>query len=214
MTEVSLLTRLGALASAALVATLVQRFARGQNRPHAKLGGRISRPKQLWLGFTVYAWFCLCPLLALEGALHPVLRTLLGVFALSMWIRGIAELVMLYVTRNWRPPYGIAHDLSCIALLVGGLLMERDALAALEAPLDHWGLALVRALLVSLVLETYYAYAFFHLVEGRTTGEDGVWFADEEDPRYRRINRITTAGNVVLYGFLAAFLVALWLIGR
>ncbi|MCK6550068.1 hypothetical protein L6R52_29810 [Myxococcota bacterium] len=202
---VSLVTRAALLASALLVALLVRRFARGQNT-HGKLGGAISRPKQLWLGFTVYTWFCVCPLLALDPAVNGALRGILGVFGASMWIRGIAELVMLYRTKNWRPPYGIGHDVLCVALVLGGLILGRETITTLTSTLDLWTLALVAAILVSLVLEIYYAYTFFHLVEGQTTGEEGVWFAHEEDPRFVRINRITAAGNLVLYTFLMAYL--------
>jgi hypothetical protein len=57
------------------------------------------------------------------------------------------------------------------------------------------------------VVEVLYATLFFQAVEGATTGEDGIWFADEEQARFRRINRITLACNVPLYVALGALLV-------
>jgi hypothetical protein len=186
-----------------LVAITALLFARRQNR-NPKLGGAISRPKQLWLGYAIYVWFFLSPILAFEPLLHGSLRAILGVFAALMWLRGIAEMVMMYGTKTWRPPYGIAHDLICIAV-IGGMALLGFEMTSL---LDRWGAAFVGALLVSLCFETYYAFAFFSAVEGKTTGEEGVWFASEDDPRFIRINRITRIGNLILCSFQAAFLTA------
>ncbi len=43
-------------------------------------------------------------------------------------------------------------------------------------------------------------------VEGHTTGEDGIWFTDEEQACFRRINRITLACNIPLYAGLGGLL--------
>jgi hypothetical protein len=208
MGALSLGARAGLVLAILLVAFLVRRFARGQNH-HGGLGGAISGPKQLWLGFTLFTWFLACPLLALDPSVPGALREVLGTFAALMWVRGVAEMVMLYRTRNWRPPYGIAHDLVCLAVVVAGLLEIDPLLATTPGPLVAWQRAFGWVIAVSLVVETYYAYAFFRLVEGRTTGEDGVWFATEEDPRFVRINRITATLNVPLVGFALAFVAAM-----
>jgi hypothetical protein len=55
-------------------------------------------------------------------------------------------------------------------------------------------------------LEIYYALAFHQAVEGRTTGDDGVWFATAHEARFRRINRVTALANVPLCAFVAALL--------
>ena len=189
------------------VATIAILFARRQNR-NPKLGGAISKAKQLWLAYAIYVWFCLSPILAFEPAIDPSLRRILATFAAWMWIRGIAEMVMMYWTKTWRPPYGIAHDLSSIALIAGLMTADLSAIAALPSQLDRWTIAFLLALIASLSFETYYAYAFFAAVEGKTTGEEGVWFASEDDPRFVRINRVTRVGNTILCAFLAAYLVA------
>lgn len=203
--------RIALLVTAALVAGVVLFFSRRQN-VQGHMGGAISRPKQLWLAWAVYVWFCVCPILAFEASLAPPLRTLLGGFAILMWMRGLAEIVMLYGTKSWRPPYGIAHDCLCFAFLLAGLTLQADQLGALRGGLDRWVFALVLVVTVSICLEIYYAWAFFQAVQGKTTGEEGVWFADEADPRYRRINLITSLANGPLYLFLGAFLVVM--VGR
>lgn len=167
-------------------------FRGKQNRAHA-MGGKISNPKLLWLFFAIWFWLFECAVLAFEPSLPLGYRIILGVHALSMWLRGAVEMVMLYVTRNWRPPIGITHDVLCILTVLGlGL--------ALPLPLDSaWGLfapALVFMLLFSLFVEVLYAALFFQAVEGKTVGDKGIWFASEDEARFRRINRITTGFNV------------------
>lgn len=184
---------------------LALRFARKQNQPKAR-GGRISRPKIAWLFYAVFLWFFVCPLVALDPSVHPALRFTLGIFSVVMWLRGVAELYMLYVSHNWRPPYGVGHDVCCIVLVFGALAHGRVALGEMRGPADLWVLGLVGLVLVSLCVEVAYALLFFHAVEGRTTGEEGVWFADQEQARFQRINRITTALNAPLYAALALFL--------
>jgi hypothetical protein len=198
-TRVLLTVALLACASAAVL------FRRRQNAGGGR-GGRISGPKLAWLLYAVFLWFLVCPLVALDAAIPVEARVVLGAFAVSMWLRGAVELYMLYVTHNWRPPYGVGHDLGCIALVGAGLVSTGERWAgALEAR-DVWALALVGLVLVTLVVEVTYAALFHQAVEGRTTGEDGVWFADEEQERFRRINRLTLTLNVPLYLALALLL--------
>jgi len=181
-------------------------FRRAQNAKGA-LGGRISGPKVAWLFYAVFLWFLVCPLVALDTAVPVEARAVLGAFAAFMWLRGAAELFMLYVTKNWRPPYGVAHDVACIALVLGGLVWGRARWLGPLDTVDVWALALMGLVLVSLFVEVAYAALFFHAVEGRTTGDEGIWFADQEQARFRRINRLTLALNVPLYAGLVALLV-------
>ena len=201
-------TKLSLLAGAVLVLLFGLGFLRQQNSK-AGLGGRISKPKLLWLLYAVYFWFLVCPLLAFEAAVPRPIRFILGGFAAVMWLRGMAEMFMLYVSKNWRPPYGVAHDVFSMVLIVLGLLVYRDHWEALGPGVPQWSFVLLLVLLGSLAVETYYAAAFFRAVEGRTTGDDGLWFADEKDPRFRRINLITTVVNVPFYAFLLISLFAL-----
>jgi hypothetical protein len=182
-------------------------FQRRQNRQGSR-GGRISPPKVAWLFYAVYFWFIVCPAVALDPAVPPAARGVLGLFGASMWIRGVAEMYMLYVSKSWRPPYGIGHDVLCIVLVLGGLAWHHAHWTGSLSGTDLWALALVGLVLISLIIEIVYAALFFHAVKGATTGEEGVWFADEEQARFRRINRLTFTFNVPMYGALAALLAA------
>ena len=202
----SLASRLGLLGSLGACVVAALWFRSKQNRAHA-MGGKISNPKLLWLFFAIWFWLFECAVFAFEPSLPSGYRIIFGVHAASMWLRGVLEMVMLYVTRNWRPPIGIGHDLLCIVTVLFLAL-------ALPLPLDSsWGLfapALVAMLLFSLGVEVLYAALFFQAVEGKTTGEKGIWFASEDEARFRRINRITTAFNVPQLAFqLVLLLVSL-----
>ncbi|HJK95526.1 MAG: hypothetical protein CMN31_14200, partial [Sandaracinus sp.] len=187
------------------VALLGAFFHRRQNARRS-LGGRISPAKAAWLTFAVLFWLGVCPLLALDPALPTRWRWVLGLFAAQFWLRALVELWMLYVSKSWRPPYGIAHDAFSIGVVGGAALLAPGAWTGGLGDLVGLGATLV--LLASLVAETGYAVAFHRLVEGRTTGEDGVWFADGEDPRFSTLNRITAAVNVPLWAGLAALVLA------
>ncbi|WP_224362870.1 hypothetical protein [Hyalangium versicolor] len=199
------LTRAALLLLLSAFAILGVLFQRRQNSQGTR-GGRISPPKVAWLFYAVYLWFIVCPAVALDSAVAPEARMVLGLFGASMWIRGAAEMYMLYVSKNWRPPYGIGHDVLCLVLVLGGLAWHSEHWLGPLSRSEVWALALVGLVLLSLVIEIVYAALFFHAVEGATTGEEGVWFADEEQARFRRINRLTLALNVPLYGALAALL--------
>lgn len=199
------LSRVLILALLAFCALLGFLFWRKQNVQRSR-GGRISPPKLAWLFYAIFLWFLLCPLVALDAAVEPHLRGVLGGFGAFMWARGLAELYMLYVSHNWKPPYGIGHDVLCIAFLLGGLSWYQLHREGPLSRLDMWALSLLALVLVSLIVEVLYATLFFQAVEGHTTGEDGIWFADEEQARFRRINRITLACNIPLYAGLASLL--------
>jgi hypothetical protein len=193
------------LVAAGALAAFGVRFHKRQNS--GALGGAMSRAKAYWLPFAIWFWFVVCPVVAFDDVVAASLRTALGAFGVFMWMRGAAEMVMLYATKNWRPPIGITHDACCIVVVLAILLWNAGAVAAAVAArdVDRWALGLCVAVVVSLVVEMHHAYSFFVAVRGRTTGEEGVWFADDEQERFRQINRNTFRWNVVLTVVVVAF---------
>jgi hypothetical protein len=193
---------LAGLAAAIALGVLVWRR---QNAARA-IGGPISIPKVAWLCYTVFTWGLLCPILALDPHVAPWARLVIGGFAISMWVRGLAEIPMLYVWKNWRPPIGITHDLVTAALVVGLLAWTRASWMPPRSPADGWLLAFAIVLVVALIVEACYAVLFERAVAGATTGDDGVWYASPDDPRFRFINRLTATLNAPLFAFLVLFL--------
>lgn len=108
--------------------------------------------------------------------------------ALSMWIRGIIELYLLFGIKRWKPIYGIIHDLATFF----GLLI----LSIMQKQFEKHELILIISLHISLLLETYYAYFFSKFIGAKTQGEKGIWFANKEDPLFKKILTITTIGNI------------------
>ncbi len=167
----------------------------------------MSRPKAYWLGLVVYLWFCLCPAAALL-LLSPPWALCFGAFAANVWIRGLVELFMLTVTRNWLPRYGILHNLLSLALFAALFTAAavRTPGAASPSPTFLPAALLAASVVASLLMETYHALAFARLVQNRTTGESGVWFADAEQPKFAAINRITRYNNLALSALVGSSL--------
>lgn len=181
------------------------RFRRRQNS--GALGGAISRAKAFWLPFAIWFWFVVCPVVAFDGVVAFPLRVTLGAFGVFMWLRGAAEMVMLYGTKTWRPPLGIGHDVSCIALIAAVLAFFGLDLLSFQRSIDLWTVGLCVTVVVSLLVEIHHAWSFYEAVKGRTTGEDGVWFADDEQERFRQINQNTFRWNVILSAAVGAYVV-------
>jgi len=153
-------------------------------------------------------WGLLCPILTFEPRIHRSFRVIVGVFAALMWARAAAELPMLYVWQNWRPPYGMAQDVICALAVAGWLLATRRAWWPTRTRSERWMLAFILVLVASVLVECTFAWLFYRAVAGATTGSEGLWFAAPGDSRFTRINQLTLAFDVVLYGFLATFLIA------
>jgi hypothetical protein len=194
------------LGSAALLLAFAVGFRRRQ-KP-GEIGGPISWPKALWLSLAIWFWFVVCGVLGFDHALPDSIADVFAACAISMWLRGAVEMFMLYVTHNWRPPMGIAHDVFTIGvvLAVGLVGIDSETLHT-ASTFSLAALGVAGILVVSLVIEIVHAWTFFLVVGKRTMGDDGVWFADDEDPRFVAINQRTRIGNVLVGVPVFAFVV-------
>lgn len=177
----------------AITIILVSLFFYYYQNKDQKIGGKIALCKLLWLDYTLIAWFFL-PIVFYFQNMSGEFYNLFYIISISMWIRGIIEIYMLYVTKNWTPPIGIAHDIFTFLLALFIFITQIDY--SLKTYLICSGL------LLSLILETYYAYAFFKIVKEKTKGEDAIWFASKENPKFKKILTLTTFGNIVTYSLL------------
>jgi hypothetical protein len=179
----------------------------GRRQEAGANGGRISGPKLLWLAWTIAVWFLVAPIVAFDPVVALPLRLALAVVGGSMWLRGVAELLLLFVFKHWRPPYGIAHDVFTLAALLGWCAWEAATLVAVEG-YDRWVLGLVVGVAASLVMEIVYAVWFLRIVGKKTVGDDALWFADPEEARFARLNQVTFTANVPLTLLVLAFVAA------
>ena len=166
-----------------------------------KLGGPISICKGLWLYWTISVWFIMIPLALFQGDWPAAAWWGWGGFSLSFWIRGIAELYMLFVSKNWTPRIGITHDLLTLAGLLLAYALNWNSLVY-----SAWWIQLFSVgMVISICVETWYAWAFLQLVRERTKGKEGIWYATKEDPKFLLILRVTTVFNTILYAIVALF---------
>ncbi|ACY17254.1 hypothetical protein [Haliangium ochraceum] len=186
-----------ALGYGALVRRQNQRARAGR-----RMGGRIAPAKALWLFYTLWTWLLLVPLLVSTAALPSSVRLVWGGFALAMWLRVPVEGYLMFVSKNWRPPIGIAHDAACLAWLVlaGALCMR-------ALPWTIW--VFHGGLVLAVAMETYYAWGFWQIVGAGTQGDDAVWFASEQDPRFAHLVRVTGRMNGPIVAALVPLLLAL-----
>ena len=175
-------------------------FWRQNNR--AKMGGTISKAKAFWLFFTIYVWFFLLPYCYYNFELRPYTDIWI-IFSLWMWIRGIVEIFMMFVTKNWVPPIGIIHDLSCVIIFLGLSIYWFSGLKAhFNWPYGIFHLTLIS----SIILETYYAHGFYKIVGTKTKGDEAVWYAPADDASFQSIVKVTGICNLFLFSSLFFFL--------
>jgi len=161
------------------------------------IGGKIAWTKSFWLSYTLIAWFFLPPIFYFQD-IGPA-KNLLIIISLSFWIRGIIELVMLFKFKNWKPIYGISHNIFSIIL---GAYLHFDN----RVGLDRYSFIFITSIFIGLLLETYYAYFFHQHVGEKTQGDKAIWFANKEDPKFKNVLRLTMLGNIYVYSCLFYFL--------
>ena len=180
------------------VTAAVFAFARKQNGG-GRVGGPISLPKTLWLNYTLLSWFVIPAALLRRQGLSPGTRAALRAHLLSFGIRGTAEMWMLYRTHSWRVAYGVGHDLLDLVMVSALLPRGRHRRGGRANAVARRHLDDVRW---TLVAEMVFASLFHSAVEGRTQGQDGIYFASDE-PHFRRINLLTALVDGAAYARLA-----------
>lgn len=196
--------RFVALASVAAMAVAAIVFHMLQNRL-SLTGGGIAWPKSLWLGCAILYWLVLPALLAADTRLRPAWRMPFAALLTLMGLRGLIELWMLYVSHNWSPFYGIAHDLLCLVTLWGLALR-----AALGGGVHKT--ALVHAIATGLLFIPEMYFAWYMQAHFQTKGENPLYFVPD-DAAHAHVLALTTAADAAAVLYLPAFLYA-WLHGK
>lgn len=202
--------RIVALSAVTAMATVTIAFHVLQNQM-ALTGGGVAWPKSAWLGLAILFWFVLPALLVSDSRVSPAWRMPFALLLFLMGLRGIIELWMLYVTHNWSPFYGIAHDATCLAALWG--LAFRAA--AGMAPLRRTGLprtVCVHAVVTGLLFIPEMYFAWYMQANFSTKGDHPVYFVPD-DAAHARVLVLTTAADTAAALYLPGFLYA-WLYGK
>ena len=87
-------------------------------------GGQVAPVKVAWLAYAILIWYLLPVLLLCDARISATVRIAVSVLLVSMLSRGFVELYMMYVTTNWHPWMGIAHNLFTFSLMLLILLFS------------------------------------------------------------------------------------------
>jgi hypothetical protein len=172
------------------------------------IGGPISKPKIFWLGYAVFNYFIFSVWqYAQLSAEHPFKNVLIVLLSL-FYGRFIVQAILMFWVKRWQPPMGMAYNILCIGILGTFLwkLWLNQVITHSEATLTIY----ILGILLTLLTDTYYAYSFYQLVGRRTMGADAIWYASDREPRFKRINKITSTLNVFFYG-LTTYIIATYI---
>jgi hypothetical protein len=180
-----------------LVAAAAAAFYAAQNalRP---VGGEIALVKLLWLAGAVLLWGVLPLLLVGDARLGLRLRLAFAALVALMLARAAVEGWMLYLSLNWSPWYGIAHNALCAAVLLALAVRCRP-----RGRLERVARQYLVASAAFFAPETYFAwYMQSHFV---TRGARAVYFVPA-DPSHIHVLMVTAVVVVCLAAYLAMFL--------
>lgn len=173
-----------------------------------RIGGPVAPQKIAWLAYAILLWVILPIAIVLDRRASAILRAAFGVLLVLMLARGAIELWMLYVTLNWSPWYGIAHDVVCVAVLAW-FGVQAMRLRVARTPANGSLLLHLAVTATAFIPEIYFAH--YMTQHFNTVGDAAVYFVPAEE-RYRDVLRVTTAVVVALSIYLPVFLWE-WLVG-
>lgn len=196
------------LLSILLTITLAAWYYRRQNAS-ATLGGAISKAKAVWLFYALFHYFFLTVWCYFNFEESNRFHAVLPVFIILVYFRLVAQSVLMFWLKRWTPPIGISYNLMTFAILCGCVFSKlgKHELTILH-PDEGLLLGFYGLLGMMLLVDSYYAWSFYKLVGSLTKGSEAIWYASEEDAKFRRINRVTKWLNVF---FLAYSMVLLGL---
>jgi hypothetical protein len=58
-------------------------------------------------------------------------------------------------------------------------------------------------------METYYAVKFYEIIGQNTKGKEAIWYANKDNPVFKKVVTITAIFNIPLYACLIFFTVSL-----
>ena len=166
-----------------------------------QVGGPMSVEKILWLNYVLTAWVIVPAALVLHPDLHRDVRLVLAGLLISMVVRGLVELPLIYVTFGWSPIYGIAHDLATIGLIEVLRRRPDTVLAGMTNDFDAAVLAYTQVVQATFMAEIVFAALFYRM----RVHQDAVYFA-APTAAFRHINRLTRLVDLVVYTQLGWFL--------
>lgn len=167
-----------------------------------RIGGEIALSKMVWLTYAILFWIGLPLLISLNSHVLARLKTAFIFLLVSMLLRGLVELWMLYFSKNWSPVYGIMHDVFCI-LGLGFFLWRAWETTDLSAnsPSRIWFIHGIISTLI-FIPEIYYAWYMYN--NFNTVGGNAIYFVPNI-LLHNQVLFITASVNVLLTIYLVLF---------
>ncbi len=166
-------------------------------------GGAIALPKLVWLAYALLFWFALPILIACDKRTPPILtRGFTGLFLLMIG-RGVAELVMLYVLKNWSPIYGIAHDIVC--MLTMSYFLTRAWIAGEVRATQLARSLFVHGIVTSIMFIPEIGFAWYMRTNFITQGSNAIYFVPDS-AQHSVVLWFTTCIDIILTIYIPLFI--------
>ncbi|MBK9398127.1 MAG: hypothetical protein IPN55_13155 [Saprospiraceae bacterium] len=108
--------------------------------------------------------------------------------------------------QKWRPPMGIAMNIVSFLVIISMLFHFMSGNIFEWIAWDRVAFLYTVLILCILATDSVYAWMFYKIVGLRTMGENGIWFASDDDPAFRKINWITSRLNIFFFIFFGLIL--------
>jgi hypothetical protein len=152
--------------------------------------------KALWLADALVLWIVLPLFIVRDSHVGVEVRRAFNALLILMALRAVVEGWMLYVTLNWSPWYGIAHDLVCMSPLLYCLARYAPVIQT------RWRVHIVMTTL-AFIPEIYFAWYMQHYFN--TQGQGAVYFVPDEPAHAFALN-VTWAAVVCFTAYIFVFL--------
>lgn len=174
---------------------LAQVYAKSLRKSSSK-GGAISKPKLYWLFYALSAYYLWPLIVGFDfGWKDNIGKWVLFIFGF-MTIRAIVQSIIMYGTKNWSPWMGISFNV--LSFLFTSFCLIKLFYFENMAWNYHPFQIMIVILWFCFLIDTYYAWAFWLIVGDETKGDKPIWFANAEDLRFQRINKVTSINNIIL----------------
>ena len=160
------------------------------------MGGKIAPSKTLWLFLALYVYYCL-PLILIFGTGNNSFDWILWIILSIMVLRLVVQGISMYALKNWKPIYGMLFNGGTILVVVICIV-----LALMESEIDfrsqEFNIIYYAFLIILFTsIDSYYAFHFDKIVEGKTQGNDAIWFADSSSGKFDKVLKVTRRNNII-----------------
>ena len=127
---------------------------------------------------------------------------ILKIFIILIFFRATMQPVLLYITKNWTPLYGITFNILTGLVLISLISRLIMIHGVAKSAIDRIYLMYLSGVILALFVDSYYANVFHRIIGQGTKGDDAIWYASEQDKRFKRINQITFYNNFFFFTLL------------